>query len=314
MSRPAPAAAPAPSANQARDGSIVSYPARGPWGDAKWRGNCSGYLYRDLFELLKPKLFVDPMCGSGTSIEVAQEMGIRAVGLDLHSGFDVCRESIRARVGEEADLCLSHPPYAGMIIYSGEVWGDEARPGDLSRCASNEEFVELLEVALLNQRDATRAHGHFGVIIGDHRQDGGYFSYQAELIARMPREELASVIIKAQHNVQSAGRAYQLRYPRILHEYVVLWRKSGRLISLLSLLGAKAREQHARLVSTWCAVVHAALLELGGEATLDRLYAVVERHAPERLAKNQHWQAKVRQTLQAHPRFTSRERGHWALA
>lgn len=314
MNRPVRETPATPAPNQARGGSIVSYPSRGPWGDANWRGNCSGYLYRDLFELLRPKLFVDPMCGSGTSMEVAREMGIRAVGLDLHSGFDICRESIRARLGEEADLCLSHPPYAGMIVYSGQVWGNAPHPADLSRCTSNEKFVDLLEVALLNQRDATRPNGHFGVIIGDQRQEGSYFSYQAELIARMPREELASVIIKAQHNVHSAAQAYQLRYPRILHEYVLLWRKSGRLISFLSLLGAKAREQRARLVSTWCAVVHAALLELGGEATLERLYAVIERHAPERLARNPHWQAKVRQTLQIYPRFVARERGRWAIA
>jgi hypothetical protein len=42
----------------------------------------------DLFEQLKPRVFVDQMVGSGTSIEIAQEMGIEAHGLDLHSGFN----------------------------------------------------------------------------------------------------------------------------------------------------------------------------------------------------------------------------------
>jgi len=28
--------------------SVVSYPDRGPWGDASYRGNCSGYLVKDL--------------------------------------------------------------------------------------------------------------------------------------------------------------------------------------------------------------------------------------------------------------------------
>lgn len=35
--------------------SILSYPNRGPWGDSKWRGNCSGYIYKELFERLKPQ-------------------------------------------------------------------------------------------------------------------------------------------------------------------------------------------------------------------------------------------------------------------
>lgn len=28
--------------------SILSFPERGHWGDAKWRGNCSGHVYKDL--------------------------------------------------------------------------------------------------------------------------------------------------------------------------------------------------------------------------------------------------------------------------
>lgn len=103
--------------------SIISYPERGKWGKASWRGNCSGNVYKELFERLEPTIFIDPMVGSGTSIEVAKEMRIEAYGLDLHSGFNVLRDSILLEAGKEADLCLSHPPYGSMIIYSGEVWG-----------------------------------------------------------------------------------------------------------------------------------------------------------------------------------------------
>lgn len=70
------------------------------------------------------------MCGSGTSIEVAREMRIKAYGLDLHSGFNILRDNILHAVGEPADLVLSHPPYGDIIIYSGEVWG-KAHADDL---------------------------------------------------------------------------------------------------------------------------------------------------------------------------------------
>lgn len=52
-----------------------------------------------------------------------------------------------------------------------------------------------------------------------------YSSYQADVIARMPKKELAAVLIKQQHNVASKSTDYPLRLPRIMHEYVVLWQK-----------------------------------------------------------------------------------------
>jgi len=54
--------------------SILSFPERGPWGDPGYRGNCSGYVYREVFEHLHPRVFIDPMAGSGPSVEVAREM------------------------------------------------------------------------------------------------------------------------------------------------------------------------------------------------------------------------------------------------
>lgn len=50
-----------------------------------------------------PKVFVDPTVGSGTSIEVAQEMGIESHGLDLHSGYNIMQDSILDVVGKPAE-------------------------------------------------------------------------------------------------------------------------------------------------------------------------------------------------------------------
>ena len=46
--------------------SIVSYPDRGPWGDPKYRGNCSGWLAKDLILRFKVQSVFDPAEGSGT--------------------------------------------------------------------------------------------------------------------------------------------------------------------------------------------------------------------------------------------------------
>ena len=206
--------------------SILSFPDRGPWGNSRYRGNCSGYVYKRIFEHLRPRVFTDPMVGSGTSVEVARGMGIEAHGLDLHSGFNILKDSILETVGKPSDLVLSHPPYHDMIPYSGSEWGRKPHPDDLSRCATADQFMDKLYIALLNQRTAATVGGHYGLIIGDVRRGGRYFSPQGEIIARMPRDELRSVLIKAQHNVASNSIRYAtMKFPPILHEYVVLWQK-----------------------------------------------------------------------------------------
>jgi hypothetical protein len=293
--------------------SILSFPERGPWGKASWRGNCSGHVYVELFKRLKPEVFIDPMVGSGTSVEVAQEMGIEAYGLDLHLGFNAVRDSIVSAVGKTAELCLSHPPYGGMIKYSGAVWGAAAHPDDLSHCESDDDFHEKMQLVLLNQRDATRHGGYYGAIVGDWRRDGTYTSYQAEMIARMPRGELAAVLIKAQHNCQSGLKHYrELALPFIQHEYVVLWQKATAPV--LVVLGDLAKSQYARLTGTWRTIVRMVLARLGGQASLSQLYEAVAAAAPEKLAHSQSWRDKIRQVLNQNPGvFASVERGVWAL-
>jgi len=140
-------------------GSILPFPDRGPWGDPGYRANCTGYIYRHIFEFVHPRVFTDPMVGGGTSGEVAREMGIEAHGLDLHLGFNILKRRILDEVGKPSDLVLSHPPYHNMVVYSGNVWGREPHLDDLSRCASEDEFLDKLTIALKNQRHATRAGG-----------------------------------------------------------------------------------------------------------------------------------------------------------
>ncbi|GAI97079.1 unnamed protein product, partial [marine sediment metagenome] len=63
--------------------SVVNYPERGPWGDTKFPGNTSGYLLVDLIDYYQPKSILDPMEGSGTTGDVAFDMGdIPYTGLD----------------------------------------------------------------------------------------------------------------------------------------------------------------------------------------------------------------------------------------
>ena len=294
--------------------SIISFPNRGHWGDSRWRGNCSGHVIRELVEHYRPKLFVDACEGSGTSGDVCREMGVQYFGLDLHKGQDYTRDMILRFLPRQADVVFSHPAYFNMIDY-GKV-GTFADPSlverDHSRSGSLEEFLELSQTMLLNQRIATREGGVYCTLIGDMRKGGKFHSFQSDFIQLMPKDELVGVVIKAQHNCVSDARQYGGSFIPILHEYLLVWEKKKK--TMLAITLDKANELHLVQSWTWKNLVRLALMNTGGKADLPTLYRVIARmtEAEANLEKNQNWTAKVRQVLQRH--FTPVERGVWALA
>jgi hypothetical protein len=291
--------------------SVLSFPERGPYGRFSWPGNTSGFVIRALLQFFRPRLFVDPAMGSNTSGDVARELGVDYVGLDLHAGFNLLKDCLRDRLnGREACYVFLHPPYHDMHRYSGNVWGSEPHPDDLSRCASYEEFIEKLQFALQNIYDAVRKGGRYTVQIGDMRRKGRYMSIQADLIAIAPGE-LESVLVKVQHNTRSESTKYSGSFIPIAHEYILTFRKDGALHSILDC----SLKTSMRLVglsnATWKAVVQAALQKLGGQASLQEIYDVIAREASEKAMRNPNWKAKVRQILQQ--MCSSIKRGVWKL-
>jgi hypothetical protein len=289
--------------------SIMSFPDRGPWGKSSWRGNTSGHVIKEMIEHFKPKLFVDVCEGSGTSGDVCRDMGVQYVGLDLYKGNDFTKDYVLSQLPRPACLTFSHPPYATMIKYSGEVWGDHPAEGDTSHCQTPEEFLEKSQVMLLNQREATRNGGVYASLIGDMRKKGEFHSFQADFIKMMPGSELHSVVIKAQHNCWSDNRVYSGNFVPILHEYLLVWKKSEK--TLFQIGFETAKDVKRQVAGTWRSIIRIAMMKLGGEATLQRIYAEVERIASEMIERNDNWKAKVRQVLQFH--FTSVQRGVWAV-
>lgn len=288
--------------------SVVNYPDRGKWGKSSWRGNTSGHIIVDLIEHFQPKLFCDACEGSGTSRDVCLDRGVDYVGLDLHSGSDFTRDFILSQLPRPADICFTHPPYGQMIQYSGSVWGDKPIEGDTSLCGV-EEFIEKSQVMLLNQREATRNGGVYATLIGDMRKNGQYRSFQSDFIQMMPKNELLNVVIKVQNNMMSNQTQYRGKFIPIEHEYLILWRKSSK--SLFAVGWDTAKEIKKQVSATWRSVIRIALMKLGGTAGLKSIYHEVEQIAGELIAKNNHWQAKIRQQLQFH--FTNVERGVWAV-
>lgn len=294
--------------------SILSFPERGTYGKSNWRGNCSGYIIREMLEYFRPQVFVDPAEGGGTSGDVSRELKnkgwqIEYIGLDLQSGFNLLKDSLRKCLGtRSADYVFFHPPYANMIRYSGYVWGNKAHPDDLSNCKNYEDFLTKMTVALQNIYEAVTSGGNYSILIGDLRKNGEYISIQSDLLQLAPGK-LTGVLIKAQHNCASEYKNYSGKFIPISHEYLLNFRKDRIVFGMLDLTLAASQKLELLSRANWNAVIGAALIKLGGKARLPDLYEIIERDSPKTVKPRPNWQARVRATLQAH--FTSVERGVW---
>ena len=193
--------------------SVVSYPNRGPWGDNRYPGNCSGYLLIDLCATFQPRAVLDPMEGGGTSRDVCADLGIAYAGYDLHSGTD----SLRDEIGGDYDLIFWHPPYHDMKAYSDD-------PRDLSRAGSIVAFGALLRTGYWRFFDLLAPGGRLAILMGDLRRQGRYEPLTID-VARLDRQHLESIIVKIQHNVSSNKTQYGGAFVPILHETLTIFRR-----------------------------------------------------------------------------------------
>ncbi len=118
--------------------SIASYFARGKYGSNSWRGNCSGLLIRDLLQHYKPDTFGDLAVGSGTSIEVAQDLGYTSANTvfsDLnpkYGGVDISGPDLDFPL---LDFIFFHPPYFCIprLLDAGVLRQGRRRQGHVGR-------------------------------------------------------------------------------------------------------------------------------------------------------------------------------------
>lgn len=121
-----------------------SFPKRGDWAthDAKWRGNWSPYIPRNImFRYSKESdLVLDQFAGGGTTLVEAKLLNRDIIGVDVNdTAMERCREKtyfeydsaagkVYIRRGDarnlnfvldsSVDLICTHPPYADIIPYS----------------------------------------------------------------------------------------------------------------------------------------------------------------------------------------------------
>jgi DNA modification methylase len=119
-------------------------------GTADYRGATPSYVIWNLLQrYTRPgDLVVDPMAGSGTTVDVARDLGRRALGYDLqphHPG--VFRADARKLPLEDAkaDFAFLDPPYGDHLTYSGrpECLGELAADTEAYYRGMGEVFAEL---------------------------------------------------------------------------------------------------------------------------------------------------------------------------
>lgn len=137
-----------------------------PQGDSRYTGATPSYVVWNLLQrYTEPDaLVVDPMCGSGTTIDVASDLKRRARGFDLAPYRpDIERADARKLPLPDAlaDLVFIDPPYGDHIEYSD----DPACIGKLS--PFNDKFYRELGRVFSEARRVLKPNGVIGIYVCD---------------------------------------------------------------------------------------------------------------------------------------------------
>ena len=203
--------------------SIHATDGRGHYGNAAYRGNCSGLLIRDLLNYYRPTRVLDPMCGGGTCPDVCTELGIECRAFDLKRGFDAAKEAHFAKLGQ-FDFIWIHPPYWNIIRYN-----------DDPRCLSNAEtvldFLCQLRTVIRNCVSVLHDGGHLAILTGDGKNKGEYLGLPFRTLWVAMAEGLwlaAPEIIRFSHGASSSAKQYRTSFIPRLHDVCLVLKRHSR--------------------------------------------------------------------------------------
>ena len=227
-----------------------SFPKRGDWAthDAKWRGNWSPYIPRNLLLRYSQAgdLVLDQFAGGGTTLVEAKLLNRNIIGVDVNDiALNRCREKIdfehdgaNGKVylykgdarkldfipNEKIDFICTHPPYADIIKYSDDL------DNDLSRCNVKDFLVEMEKVAAESYR-VLKSNKFCAILMGDTRKKGCMIpmSFEVMKVFQKAGFTLKEIIIKEQHNCRATGywktNSVKYNFLLIAHEYLFVFRK-----------------------------------------------------------------------------------------
>ena len=227
-----------------------SFPDRGNWAthDAKWRGNWSPYIPRNIILRYSKEgdLILDQFAGGGTTLVEAKLLNRNIIGVDINdTALNRCREKIDfeydgangnvyihkgdARhldfiTDSSIDLICTHPPYANIIQYSEDI------DGDLS-CLKVKDFIEEMRIVAAESYRVLKKDKFCAILMGDTREKGHMIpmSFDVMRIFENAGFKLKELIIKEQHNCRATGywktNSVKYNFLLIAHEYLFVFRK-----------------------------------------------------------------------------------------
>ena len=229
---------------------VWSFPKRGDWAthDAKWRGNWSPYIPRNILLRYSNEgdMVLDQFAGGGTTLVEAKLLNRNIIGVDVNdialerchvkTDFEIeeAKGNVYIRKGdarnlnfvsdESIDLICTHPPYANIIEYSENI------AEDLSKLKVKEFLSEMVKVAQESYRVLKK--GKFcAILMGDTRQKGHVIpmSFEVMKIFEAVGFKTKEIIIKEQHNCRATGfwKTNSVKYNFLLlaHEYLFVFKK-----------------------------------------------------------------------------------------
>ena len=233
---------------------VWSFPDRGNWAthDAKWRGNWSPYIPRNIMLRYSQEgdMVLDQFAGGGTTLVEAKLLNRNIIGVDVNDvALQRCidktsfeHEGANGKVyikkgdarnlyfipDQSIDLICTHPPYADMIKYSKDLELDI--PEDLSNCDIQSFLKEMEKVATESFR-VLKKEKFCAVLMGDTRKNGHMIpmSFDVMKVFEAAGFKLKELIIKEQHNCRATGywKTNSIKYNFLLiaHEYLFIFRK-----------------------------------------------------------------------------------------
>ena len=230
--------------------SVWRFPNRGNWAthDAKWRGNWSPYIPRNIILRYSQEgdLVLDQFVGGGTTLVEAKLLNRNIIGVDVNDvALNRCREKIDFEYNgangniyiykgdarhldfiadSSIDLICTHPPYANIIQYSENI------DSDLSHLKVKDFLEEMKTVASESYR-VLKKDKFCAILMGDTREKGHMIpmSFEVMHIFENAGFKLKEIIIKEQHNCRATGywktNSVKYNFLLIAHEYLFVFRK-----------------------------------------------------------------------------------------
>jgi len=158
-----------------------------PQGSPSFQGATPSYVIWNLLTRYTREgdLVVDPFCGGGTTLDVARELGRRALGYDVAPARqDVFRADARKLPLEDgkADFVFMDPPYSTHLEYSAA----EDCIGRLD--AAEPAYFEALEGCFAEAERILRDRRYLAVFASDSwRKKEGFVGIGARLFAQLER-------------------------------------------------------------------------------------------------------------------------------